>query len=107
MLGARGPDGVRSSHGACVVTEEQANAVYNILVQHAGASEWRRDEFVFMHANGRCDEYRFTGTLGFGGKFWRQQWDVTCYQEDVTPQRQKAIDETNAALAALREQVAS
>lgn len=84
------------------MTEEQANAVYNVLVEHAGASEVQRDEFVFMHANGRCDEYRFQGRLGFGGKFWRRDWRVSAYPEDTTPARQAILDATNAALAELR-----
>jgi hypothetical protein len=84
------------------VTEDQANAVYDVLVKHAGASEAARDEFVFMHVNGRCDEYRFIGSLGFGGKFWRRDWRVSCYWEDATLARVEAIRVTNEALDRLR-----
>jgi hypothetical protein len=84
------------------VTEDQANAVYDVLVEHAGASEEQRDEFVIMHVNGRCDEYRFIGSLGFGGKFWRHDWRVSCYREDETPERVEAIRITNEALAGVR-----
>lgn len=84
------------------MTEEQANAVYAVLVEYAGASEVQRDEFVFMHINGRCDEYRLRGRLGFGGKFWRRDWRVSCYREDETPERSETIRATNEALARLR-----
>jgi hypothetical protein len=84
------------------VTEEQANAVYTVLVEHAGAAEWQRDEFVQLHVEGRCDEFRFQGDLGFGGKFWRHDWRVSCYPEDETPARVEAIRVTNEALDQLR-----
>ncbi len=84
------------------MTEEQANAVYDVLAEHAGASEGQRDEFAFMHVNGCCDEYRFIGSLGFGGKFWRRDWRVSCYREDETPERVEAIRVANDALAELR-----
>lgn len=84
------------------MTEVEADAVYNILVEHAGADEHGRREFAAMHANGRCDEYRFVGWLGFGGKFWRHDWRVSAYPEDITPGRQAIVDVTNAALADLR-----
>lgn len=84
------------------MTEEQANAVFDVLVEHAGASEYGRDEFVQLHVEGRCDEFRFIGSLGFGGKFWRRDWRVSCYREDVTPERVEAIRVTNEALERLR-----
>lgn len=40
------------------LTDEQANAAYDVLVAHAGASEWQRDEFVLTQTLGRCDEFR-------------------------------------------------
>lgn len=90
----------------CPVTTGQANAIFDVLVEHAGAPEWMREEFVFAHANGRCDEFRFIGSLGFGGKYWRHRWTVTAYPEDVKnrPERQAALDATNTALAALNKQ---
>lgn len=86
------------------MNEAQANAVYDLLIQHAGADEWQRQEFVLMHAEGRCDEFRFIGWLGSGGKFWRHRWQVSAYPEDLNgrPGRQAIIDVTNAALAALQ-----
>lgn len=85
------------------MTDAQANAVFDVLVQHAGAREWMRDQFVYLHVNGRCDEFRFQGRLGFGGKFWRHRYEVSAYPEDLTPERRRVIDETSAALAALKE----
>lgn len=88
------------------LTVEQANAVWDVLVEHAGASEAGREDFVIVQAAGRCDEYRFIGSLGFGGKFWtstsERRWYVTAYPEDTTPERQRVIDVTNAALSGLK-----
>lgn len=36
-------------------------------------------------------EFRFQGTLGFGGKFWSYGWYVNCYSEDETPARAAVI----------------
>lgn len=84
------------------LTEAEAAAVWDVLVEHADASPAMRDEFVLMHVNGRCDEFRFIGALGFGGKFWRHNWRVTCYREDETAARLAIIAATNAALGELR-----
>lgn len=86
------------------LTTEQANAVWDVLIQHAGADEHGRDDFVRTQTAGPCDEYRFMGWLGFGGKFWKHsdRWTVTAYPEDWTPGRDAIIAHTDAALAALR-----
>lgn len=84
------------------MTPEQANAVYDILIRHAGANEAMRGEFVLLMTNHRCDEFRFIGSLGFGGKFWRDRWQVTCYPEGLTPARAETIRVTNAALDGCR-----
>ncbi|MER7280520.1 hypothetical protein ABT369_39385 [Dactylosporangium sp. NPDC000244] len=85
------------------MTEDQANAVYNVLVEHAGAREDDRDAFVY-HVTHGCEEYRFQGVLGFGGKLYVEprRWRVSCYREDETPARVEAIWVTNEALAELR-----
>ncbi len=87
------------------LTVEQASAVFDVLVEAAGASEWQRDEFVFTQTHGRCDEFRFIGNLGFGGKFWRSnnRWYVTAYPEDIAaqPGRQVVIDAANSRLVEL------
>lgn len=95
------------------MTEDQAHAVYDVLVTHAGANEDGRVNFVFaLSSYSPPEEYRFCGSLGFGGKFrrdrdWvgirvRQRWYVDCYPEDETPERLHAIAMTNARLAAIK-----
>ena len=95
-------------------TADQANAVYDVLIQRAGASDGLfdgevttpRGDFVFHQTREHITEYPFQGSLGFGGKFWNYagRWYVTAYPEDISdrPDRQQAIDATNAALAALK-----
>jgi hypothetical protein len=93
------------------LTEQSANAVYNLLVAHAGASPDGRDGFVYGQTMSPCTEWRFCGSLGMGGKFrrntvWigpdrRERWWVDCYREDEIPERLAAIEATNKALAEL------
>lgn len=80
--------------------EATAWAVYDILVAHAGATEVGRDQFFYHQTTHRCDEYRFQGALGFGGKFRRDgdRMYVDCYPEDMTDDRRARIDATNRAL---------
>ncbi len=88
------------------LTTDQANAVYDILIRHAGGEEHDRDTFVYSQTSRFQPEYRFMGGLGFGGKFRRNRDGIYVdgYFEDVKdrPDRQRAIDVTNAALAGLR-----
>jgi hypothetical protein len=88
------------------LTADQANAIYDILVQHAGASERGRDDFVCVQVDVHVDEYRFQGALGMGGKFWnyRDRWYVTAYPELLKsrPELKDSIDAANAALIALK-----
>lgn len=79
-------------------------AVYNVLVSMAGARESERSQFVALHArfSPPCDEYRFGGELGFGGKYWRETNEVTCYHEDENAHRLKIIADVNAALLRLK-----
>lgn len=85
------------------MTGEQANAVFDLLVRHAGAREEQRDEFVYHMTRG-CEEFRFQGSLGFGGKLYvdRRGWRVGCYREDLTPERADTIRRVNAALDGCR-----
>lgn len=89
------------------LTEEQARDVYDILVRCCGAYNGSDDwnQFIYHQTTG-CQEYRFQGKLGFGGKFWNgpSGWFVTCYSEDLTPARQTMLDETNEALKELRKE---
>jgi hypothetical protein len=87
------------------MTAEQANAVYDILVEHCGAVEQERERFTERQTYERCSEYRFQGALGFGGKFrrngWGDRWCVDAYEGDLTAERRTMIDRANAALNAL------
>ena len=84
-------------------------AVYDLLVKHAGAreSEDARERFVlaFTQVEYQCTEYRFQGSLGFGGKFYRNTYRVGgehwigCYPEERTPEREMAIRIVNGLLA--------
>jgi hypothetical protein len=95
------------------VTEDQANAVWDVLVAHAGASDdpdsalGRRIFVLYMTGGHPPDEFRFIGRLGFGGKFWvggRDGWYVTAYPEDMRrrPEIGQAVEATNDALAELQ-----
>lgn len=90
------------------LSKKAANAIYDVLVKHAGEIEgdWSRDEFISAQTREFCPEYRFQGGLGFGGKFWRDhdKWSVNGYSEDQTPASKKMIAETNQALAELYKQ---
>jgi len=77
--------------------KDKANKVYDIFVTHVGApTEWfYRDNFVYHWGT---PEYRISGLLGYGGKFWYKEFKVNCYSEDLTPGRQIIIDEVNRLL---------
>lgn len=87
-----------------------ANAVYDVLVKHAGEieDEDSRDMFVHAQTTEYIREYRFMGGLGFGGKFWREDWSgkwfVNCYPENLNKRTEALIAETNAALKELHKQ---
>jgi hypothetical protein len=81
------------------------NEVFNILVAEAGANENIRDQFACWW-NTKGSEFRFQGSLGFGGKFWRnyEHWYINCYPEDESPQRLAVIEKVNNLLKELMEQ---
>ena len=85
------------------ISKADANAIYDILKEECGATEFWREDFVRSGAD--ITEYRFQGVLGFGGKFWNtnDRWYVTCYSEDETPERRGVMDAANKRLAALKE----
>ncbi len=106
------------------LSEADAANIWQVLVDHAGAYEdpipgglRTSTTFVQVQSATACEEYRFCGSLGFGGKFRRnrvwigdtctESWTVDCYREDLTPERQAVIDKTNAALAELRKEKAA
>ena len=91
------------------ITPEQAGAAYDILIEHAGAHNDdrgnARESFILAvsHPKIACDEYRFCGSLGFGGKF-RNNGNrdgvphVDCYREHETAERVATIEKVNALL---------
>jgi hypothetical protein len=76
-----------------------SDIIFDILVKEAGANESSREEFLHWFAT-EGSEFRFGGSLGFGGKFWRfsHRLFVNCYKEDLTSERQKVIDQVNKQL---------
>jgi hypothetical protein len=95
------------------ISEQQARAVLKILVEECEytTSSWGADALVrsIIAPNPRrraCEEYRFCGALGFGGKF-RNNGNhdntpyVDCYPKDETPARLVMIERANKRLAEL------
>jgi hypothetical protein len=78
--------------------------IWDVLAEECGASDADRDYFLdWMARDSPGKEFRFQGSLGFGGKFWSDDWRVNCYRENETPERTDAIRRANARLATLRE----
>jgi hypothetical protein len=79
------------------------DAVWDVLVEMAGAREEERAQFVHHAETTKPGdlEYRFMGKLGFGGKVWSLYnggWRIDCYLEDSTPARRKIIEAVNAKI---------
>ena len=88
------------------MTEDEASAIYDILVEHCGASDAPNARWAFVQnqvAASPPDEYRFQGARGFGGKCWSVGWRVGCYPEDRNEERQAMIVAANAALLRMLE----
>lgn len=97
-----------------MVTEEQANRIWDILVEECGARA-EADQFAcpgrehftryLVEPSRSPFEYRFCGSLGWGGKFHARadgsQWRVSCYSEHETPARREAITRANDRLGHL------
>lgn len=79
------------------MNKEKLNKVYDLLVSIGGAYEPERDSFIYHHTEG-CSEWRFSGKLGFGGKYRSGYNRVDCYLEDETPERIKLMNELNSEL---------
>lgn len=88
------------------ITPEIASRMYEIAVQHCGAPPSYADTFVRYATGSPSGEYRFQGSLGFGGKLYfdADGWRISCYPEDETPTRRSAMCHANAALTMLREE---
>jgi len=93
-----------------LIPKEAAEKIYDLLVEHGGAPsrlihgrDVHKESFVHHATEVGITEYRCVHALGFGGKFWNrwEGWDVTCYQEDETPERKKLIKKLNKLLEEL------
>lgn len=104
----------RNSYELAWVPEVDPNKVYDILVQHAGACDdaFMRQGFVSSWLEGGWFEWRFGGSLGHGGKIWRERicipndfsapnLRVSCYNEHRNAVTLAAIEATDKALLEL------
>lgn len=87
-----------------MLTKEQADKIYNCLIENCGACPHNQQSFISLQTTKEIVEWRFGGKLGFGGKFWNNdnRWYVSCYQEDETKTRNKIIEKTNLELCFLK-----
>ena len=84
------------------MTAERANKIYDILVKKGGAYERMRGAFIYYTIEDMSwDEWRFSGKLGFGGKYRSGKNEVDCYSEDENPERLQIIEEINKLLKAV------
>ena len=84
------------------MTREKADKVYDVLVRMGGADEMMRESFVHHHLGERgrdiCNEWRFGGKLGFGGKYRSVYNAVDCYSEDSNSRVMSLIESINQEL---------
>ena len=84
------------------MNRETLNKIWDTLMKTCGAQESGREAFVALLTHDEAvREYRFIGSLGFGGKVWFNQdgvEHVNCYSEDWTPERRTMMDKANKAL---------
>ena len=100
-----------------------ATSVFDVLERECAASVNMREDFAFHQTDRVCEEYRFGGMLGFGGKFrrnvgrrpdgtWGEIWYVDAYPEELPDNalgqsRRLAIAAANAELEKLRQAFAA
>lgn len=85
------------------MTEDFANKVYDILIEFGGATESYRSSFIHAHCKDEypCQEWRFQGHLGFGGKYRSERNKVDYYAEDQTDERDAIKNTVNTKLQAI------
>ncbi len=85
------------------LSKESANSIYDILVSMGGAPEDMRHDFIYHHCDSKfgCDEYRFGGKLGSGGKYYSSNNRVDCYTEDYTSETKTLIEDINGYLSGI------
>lgn len=86
-----------------LLSKEKANKIYDLLVSIGGASEHERQSFVYHHCVDEygCMEWRFSGKLGFGGKYRSRLNRVTYYPESETPEMVEIKKQLDSELAKL------
>jgi len=82
------------------MNKKKLNKVYDILVTIGDANERMRESFIHYHLReSGSHEWRFSGNLGFGGKYRLDENSVDCYSEDETPERFEIIKRINEELS--------
>jgi hypothetical protein len=84
------------------ITNELANRIYDVLVKACETDEASRQRFIYYITNpAQSHEWRFIGSLGFGGKLYHNHGRiyVGCYWEDETEERRMTIDRANQELS--------
>lgn len=81
--------------------KERASKIFDILEVTAGAHSSDRASFIYHHCKKKeeCKEFRFSGKLGFGGKYRSETNTVDCYHEDLNVFRKLVIERTNEELS--------
>lgn len=91
------------------MTKEFLEKVYAILVELGGATldGWQKDAFIQAHLDKEypCQEWRFGGRLGFGGKYYSRENRVDCYIEDYKGARRDLIAQINTKLKSLKDEI--
>lgn len=87
------------------INEEQANAIYDILVQECGAKETARLAFVINQTDHYVAKWKFDGNMGGEETFWHNHTEmyVTCSGENLTRERLTMIVTANNRLTSLAE----
>lgn len=89
-----------------VKSEKFYGQVYDLLILFGGAPNTpdHKQAFIyeFMYDKHSAGEWRFQGKLGFGGKYWSEINEVSCYSEDETPERLALIKLINKELKKLQ-----
>lgn len=81
--------------------ERDAGRIYDVLIEECGATAFHREQCVrYLTDEHGSHEFRFQGSLGFGGKVYYNggRLYVSCYPEDRTPERTAMIRSANARL---------
>ncbi len=79
--------------------ENYYTQIYLCLRIHVGAPVSKQADFVMMLSSDKPPaEFRFTGRLGFGGKYYREANRVDCAAEDDSSITRGIIRITNQVL---------